>query len=129
MSLQEKALTYRGDIRAIAGGDKTLAWVTQHPQKVPTAVYRLAVESLEMTESALPCGGISIRTDKDGFWIGGDDSKLYHLTAKAKTPKAVVELPASAAKVRRVSRNQICCSVASRMRRCSPCTPAKRIQG
>ena len=51
MNMQEKTLPYRGDIRAIAATGNTLAWVTQHPQAVATAVYRLDIESMEMVLS------------------------------------------------------------------------------
>ncbi len=107
MSLKEPALTYRGDIRAIASRDNMLAWVTVHPQNVPTALYRLDAESLEMTEAALPCGALSVAMDEKGFWIGGDDAKLYCLTTKAKSPRAIGELPAPASKLVMLPENRI----------------------
>ncbi|MGB7344430.1 MAG: HEAT repeat domain-containing protein [Pirellulaceae bacterium] len=96
---EEKALTYRGDIRGIAATGKTIAWVTQHPQKSPTSVYRLDGETMALEEAALPAGAISILAADKGFWVGGDDSRLYQITANAKKPKSLADLPSPATKI------------------------------
>ena len=91
-----KGLEYRGDIRAIAATGKMVAWVTEHPEKIPTAVYRLDAESLDLETANLPCGGLAILADKKGFWVSGDNALLYQLTPKAKKPKQIAELPGPA---------------------------------
>ena len=90
MSVHEKAFQYRGNIRAIASTGKMLFWTTEHPQKLPTGLFQLDTESLDFSETALPCGGVSLLATEKQLWVGGDDRKLYQLSGKAL--KAVCEL-------------------------------------
>lgn len=95
----QKYLTYRGDIRAVAARNKSLAFVTQHADQLPTALYLLDVEKLEVTEVALPCGGLSLVAPGDTTYIGGDDGSLYSHSGKAKSVsalKAKLTAPATA---------------------------------
>jgi ParB family chromosome partitioning protein len=59
-----------------------LAFVTVHPEGLPTAAYRLDPEKLTLTEEPLPAGGQSLLATTEGLWIGGTDGQLYHQRAK-----------------------------------------------
>ncbi len=82
----EKYLTYRGDVKALAVWDGTLAFVTVHPEGRPTAVYRLDPEKLTLSEVPLPAGGAALLATAEGLWIAGTDGFVYFLSAKAKAP-------------------------------------------
>lgn len=101
-------LSYRGDVRAVANCANSLAFVTVHPEGVPTSLYRLDVAKLSLDEIAMQCGGVSLVATDNDLWIGGDDSRIYHLTSKAKTLKQLkVELPAPATDLAILSGNRI----------------------
>ncbi len=79
-----KSFTYRGDVRALAARDGTLAFVTVHPEGRPTAVYRLDPEKLTLSEVPLPAGGAALLATEEGLWVAGTDGLVYFLSAKAK---------------------------------------------
>jgi ParB family chromosome partitioning protein len=81
-----KSFTYRGDVRALAAWDGTLAFVTVHPEGRPTAVYRLDPEKLTLSEVPLPAGGAALLATDEGLWIASSDGFVYFLSAKAKSP-------------------------------------------
>jgi ParB family chromosome partitioning protein len=83
----EKYLTYRGDVRALAASGTALAFVTVHPEKQPTALYRLNPEKLTLAQDDLPAGGQALLSAGDDLWIAATDQRLYHLAAKAKKVK------------------------------------------
>ncbi|RUL87063.1 HEAT repeat domain-containing protein [Tautonia sociabilis] len=76
MSVSEKYLGYRGEIRAIAGSRPILVFVTEHPEGRPTALYRLDCRSFELASDPLPHGGRSLCVADDRVWIGGTDGTL-----------------------------------------------------
>jgi ParB family chromosome partitioning protein len=80
----EKYLTYRGDVKALAVQDGTLAFVTVHPEGLPTAVYFLDPEKLTLSETALPSGGRALLVTPEGLWIAGTDGFVYCLSGKKK---------------------------------------------
>jgi ParB family chromosome partitioning protein len=82
----EKYLTYRGDIRAGVGLDGVVAFVTAHPEGLPTAVYRLDADKLTLQTDALPCGGLAIAADGSTLYVGGTDKRVYELAGK-KAPR------------------------------------------
>jgi ParB family chromosome partitioning protein len=84
----EKFLTYRGDVRALAVSEGTLAFVTVHPEGRPTALCRLDPEKLTLTETPLPAGGASLLATAEGLWVGGTDGRIYRLPAKKGEPAA-----------------------------------------
>ena len=112
---EEKALEFRGDVRAITANGKTIAWVTQHPQQQPTAVYRLDAESMEMDDISLPSGAVSILATDKVILVGGDDNALYQLTPKGKKPKQIVLLPGPAMKLAPLSDKRLAAICDSRL--------------
>jgi ParB family chromosome partitioning protein len=84
----EKYLTYRGDLKALAAAGGALAFVTVHPEGLPTAVYRLGPEKLTLAEDALPAGGQALLAADDSLWVAGTDRRLYCLPAKGGKPAA-----------------------------------------
>jgi ParB family transcriptional regulator, chromosome partitioning protein len=105
MSIHERAFQYRGNIRALVSTGKMLVWTTEHPQKLPTGIFQLNTESLDFSEIALPCGGVSLLATEKHFWVGGDDRKLYQLSGKSI--KAVCELPRVAIELAELSENRL----------------------
>lgn len=94
MPLNEKFLTYRGDLQAIAGHETTAFFVTVHSEKQPTALYALNAEKVVLVEQPLPAGGRCLVVETDAknnatIWIGGSDAQLYRTTPKDKKPKAI----------------------------------------
>lgn len=79
-----KGQTYRGDIRAVAGMGDTLAFVTVHPEGVPTALYYLHADRLTLQQDALPCGGTALAADGSTVYVGGTDKNLYECGKKVE---------------------------------------------
>src|SRR5882724_3262978 len=75
--MDNKFLTYRGDVKAAVGIRGTVLLTTVHPEGQPTAIYRLDVDKLQMATEALPCGGACLITDNDTVWVGGSDGRIY----------------------------------------------------
>ena len=105
MSVHEKAFQYRGNVRAIASTGNLLLWTTEHPQKLPTGLFQLDTESLDFSETSLPCGGVSLLATEKQLWVGGDDRKLYQLSGKST--KAVCELPKVAIDLAELAENRL----------------------
>jgi ParB family chromosome partitioning protein len=82
-SSEGKGTTYRGDIRAIVGVGGELAFVTVHPEGVPTALYWLDADRLTLKQDALNCGGVAIAADGNTVYVGGTDRRLYECGRKA----------------------------------------------
>jgi ParB family chromosome partitioning protein len=74
---------YRGDVRAAVGVGSSLAFVTVHPEGVPTALYWLDPDRLTLQQDPLPCGGTAIAADGNTSYVGGTDRNLYESTKKA----------------------------------------------
>ena len=77
MSVADKYLTYRGEIRALAASGKTLIFVTEHPEGRPTGVYRLDCESFDLATDPLPTGGRALCLVGDEVWVGGSDGSIH----------------------------------------------------
>src|SRR5438552_1003754 len=82
----EKFVSYRGDIKAVAGVGGTLVFVTLHPEGQPTAVYRLDADKLTLATDALPAGGVAVVADANTIWAAGSDQRVYQLPLKGGTP-------------------------------------------
>jgi len=82
-SSEGKGQTYRGDIKAIVGVGGSLAFVTVHPEGVPTALYWLDADKLTLQLDALSCGGVAIAADGNTVYVGGTDKRLYECGKKA----------------------------------------------
>jgi ParB family chromosome partitioning protein len=83
----EKYLTYRGDIKAAVGVGGSLAFVTVHPEGVPTALYWLDADKLTLQQDALPCGAVALAADGNTVYVAGTDRRLYE--CGKKTPKTL----------------------------------------
>ncbi|MDB5307711.1 MAG: putative lyase [Gemmataceae bacterium] len=82
----ERYLPYRGDLKAGVGVGGTLAFVTAHPEGLPTALYRLDADRLSLQADPLPCGGVAIAADGNTIYIGGTDRRVYEVAGK-KAPR------------------------------------------
>jgi ParB family chromosome partitioning protein len=76
--------TYRGDVWALAAAGDDLVFVTAHPEKQPTGLYRFHPEKLALAEEPLPAGGQALLAAGDDLWVAGTDQRLYRLPAKGK---------------------------------------------
>lgn len=83
-----KSQTYRGDIKAVVGVGGSLAFVTVHPEGVPTSLYWLDVDKLNMQHDALPCGGVALAADGNKVYVAGTNRKLYECGKKVPKPLA-----------------------------------------
>lgn len=83
-----KSQMYRGDIRAVSGVGDSLAFVTVHPEGLPTALYWLDPDRLTLKTDPLPCGGTALAVDGNTVYVGGTDRKLYEGGKKAPKPLA-----------------------------------------
>src|SRR5439155_22150890 len=84
MIMSEKYLPYRGEIKALIGVGGTVAFVTVHPEKQPTGLYRLDADKLTLGHVALPEGGLAGIADEDALWVAGSDGRIYQCAAKGK---------------------------------------------
>ena len=75
--ITEKYLSYRGDIRALCGVEKTLFFTTVHEEQQPTALYCLNGTDLTLTAFDLKCGAQALCTDGKTLWIAGSNKCLY----------------------------------------------------
>src|SRR5581483_11459015 len=82
----DKFQTYRGDIRAAVGVEGHLAFVTVHPEGLPTALYWLDADKHTLKQDALPCGGVTLAADGNAVYVGGTDHRLYECGRKAPKP-------------------------------------------
>jgi ParB family chromosome partitioning protein len=82
--------TYRGDIRAAVGVETAVFFVTVHAEGQPTALYKYVPEDDEVTEQALPCGGVAVCADAAGVYVAGTDQRVYVAVGK-KAPKPLTE--------------------------------------
>ncbi|MGI9471753.1 MAG: HEAT repeat domain-containing protein [Rubripirellula sp.] len=99
MSTTVKYLSYRGEIRSIAVFQEMLYFTTVHVEGLPSALYRLDAEKIELSSMALPCGGVSLAAVGKQLVLGGDDSRIYVMGEKSKSVqplKVELESPATA---------------------------------
>ena len=77
MAATERALPYRGDLQALVALGNALLFTTTHPEGKSTALYRLDVDSSELKERALPCGGSALVVDGAQVYLAGTDGHVY----------------------------------------------------
>lgn len=82
--------TYRGDIRAAVGVENAVYFVTAHPEGQATALYKYVPEEDDVSEQALPCGGVAICADPAGVYVAGTDQHVYVAVGK-KAPRQLTE--------------------------------------
>ncbi|WP_029631366.1 HEAT repeat domain-containing protein, partial [Zavarzinella formosa] len=80
----ERYFPYRGEITAAVGVGGTVAFVTQHPEGRPTAVYRLDVDRLTLSDTILPCGGVAIAADATALYVAGTDRRIHKVEKTSK---------------------------------------------
>lgn len=103
-------MTYFGDIRAIVADGSQIAFVTEHEEGLPTALFLIDAESNKLTSVSLPCGGMSLAKLGKQFWIGGSDGSLYSATAKDKSAtKSQLKIPSAAKLIVGVSDSRLAC--------------------
>ena len=108
MSKKDTYLTYTGDIRGLVTDGKQIAFVTEHAESQPTAIFLIDAETNKQTQIDLPCGGVSILKTGKTFWVGGTDGSLYTATDK-QAKAAPAKLPCVATKLIQVSETEIAC--------------------
>ena len=74
---REKYLTYRGAIKAIAGRDKDLFFVTLHAEKQPTGLYRLNTENHTLGLQPLPCGATALAVSSKAVFAAGATGAVF----------------------------------------------------
>lgn len=87
MAARTKALQWRGDVRALVGGDDALTILTEHPEGQPTALWRLDLAKLDLVGSdALPAGARAVARDGDDLYIVGTDGRVLQASAGGGAP-------------------------------------------
>ncbi|WP_419662924.1 HEAT repeat domain-containing protein [Desulfosarcina variabilis] len=74
---REKYLAYRGAIKAIAGRDKDLFFVTLHAEKQPTGLYRLNTEKHTLRLQSLPCGATALAVSSNAVFAAGATGAIF----------------------------------------------------
>jgi ParB family chromosome partitioning protein len=92
VSVQESYLTYRGEIRALASSGKWLAFVTEHPEARPTALYRLDCESLQLSSDPIPTGARSLCLIGEDLWVGGTNGSCYRGSLQGGAPSRALTI-------------------------------------
>src|SRR5258708_34203004 len=75
--MDNKFLTYRGEVRALVAAGESLAFVPGHPEGQPTALYRLDVDKLQLKAELMPCGGVALAAADEAVWVLGTDGRVY----------------------------------------------------
>lgn len=80
----EKFFTYRGDIKAAVGVGGSLAFVTVHPEGLPTALYWLDADKLTLQQDDLKCGGVALAAVGNTIYVAGTDRTVYECKKAVK---------------------------------------------
>lgn len=86
--MNEKFLTYRGDVTAVDTVGTSIVFTTKRPEGDESTVGTVDAEKLELAETPLPCSGRDLLVDGETIWVAGGDGHVYELSPKRKTPKA-----------------------------------------
>jgi ParB family chromosome partitioning protein len=86
--MDNKFLTYRGEVRALIALGGTVVFTTVHPEGQPTALYTLDADKLQLRSEPLPCGAIGLAGGAEGIWVLGVDGtvRAFSGTGKAASP-------------------------------------------
>ena len=95
MSNKTHNLTYRGDLRGLDAGGKTITFVTRHVEGKPSSLYQVDGESNKLTTVALEFEATCLLRIENQFWIGGTDNSLHSFDQKSKkVTQHKIKLPA-----------------------------------
>lgn len=85
---KELYFDHRGALTGLTAEGSTLIFTTTHPEGVPTAVYRVDVNTGKFSASDLPVGASGLAADADNIYIAGADHRIYTggLLSGALTP-------------------------------------------
>ena len=61
----------------IVGIEGSLAFVTVHPEGIPTPLYWLDADRITLQQDELPCGGVALAADGNTVYVGGTDKRVY----------------------------------------------------
>ncbi len=77
MASRDKALAWRGDVRALVGLDDGLLVFTTHPEGQPSAVWRIDADKATLAgERALGTGAAAALVADDTLYVAGTDGRL-----------------------------------------------------
>ncbi|MBL9104629.1 MAG: HEAT repeat domain-containing protein [Myxococcales bacterium] len=85
----DKYTQIRGELRALLGHGPQLLVVTVHPEGQPTALYRLNVDSGELTSGPLGGGGTHLLADDGHVYVAGTDGHIYVAPIDKGAPKSL----------------------------------------
>src|SRR5262245_58769772 len=74
--MDNKYLTYRGEVKALIALSGTVAFTTVHSEGQKTALYRLDVDKLQMKADPLPSGAVGLAGTADELWYLGTDGRV-----------------------------------------------------
>ena len=83
----DKYTQIRGELRAVHGHGALVLVVTVHPEGQPTALYRLNLDSGELTTGPLGGGATAILSDDTHVWLAGTDGHIYKADLIKGAPK------------------------------------------
>ncbi len=83
--MDNKYLTYRGEVRALIALGGTVVFPTVHPEGQPTALYSLDADKLQLKAEPLPCGAIGLAGGAEGVWVLGVDGSIHAFPGAGKT--------------------------------------------
>ncbi|MEJ2610107.1 MAG: hypothetical protein P8179_08450 [Candidatus Thiodiazotropha sp.] len=84
MSAKVHNMLYRGNLCGLDGYGKTISFITNHVERIPTALYQIDGESHKLT--SIPLGfeaSCMLRIDEQ-IWIGSLDGSLHSVSEKSK---------------------------------------------
>jgi len=96
---QTKYIDHLGKITNLVSLGDSVAFVTEHQERRPTAVVVLDLEKTTTDQVALDCYGTALLVAADKLWVAGSDSQLYVVPMNdqgkpdsSAKPKSVCEL-------------------------------------
>ena len=87
--MDNKYLTYRGELRALIALGGSVVFTTVHPEGQPTALYTLDADKLQLRAEPLPCGAIGLAGGAEGVWVLGVDGAVYAFPGTGKAASGV----------------------------------------
>ncbi|GAB5407105.1 MAG: hypothetical protein Aurels2KO_53360 [Aureliella sp.] len=87
--MNEKYLTFRGDVRSLVSLGEQIAIATQHSEGEPLGLYILDPAKSTVAEIAVPTGGQALFGGESGLWLIGSDSVVYRCDVSKKTVTSI----------------------------------------